>query len=267
MRKKIWGTDQPPGAKDPYKQDSMSQYQKTKEPAKKPAASAAPADMSTYQPADNAEGLEEVGGKGIWWMNRVEPEFEGFIPSMKLEDPYEVTAALHRAVVEVFALRAAELPLSTLGAAGITPDMTSEVQIVAAQDGARLGLPDHIKLEELTATLRPARDEVSVKTNPSPAEAEVAADRTEVDPIMATKVKGAVDETITKGNPSPAEAEVAADRSGNDPLKDATFMQMVEHWDPVWLSVSLKEPEVKFAVSHRSTISLDCTCTDSATAC
>ena len=258
-RKKIWGTENPPGAKDPYSATPEQQYAAAKKAAKPPKAKKAPVeavpqDMSSYAPAESWDGLQEVGGKGIWWMNRAEPEFEGFIPTMKLDDPYEITAALHRAVVEVFALRAAEVPLSQLGNAAIGPDVTAEVQIVQHDDGARLGLPDHITLEDLTTSLSPSKNETSVKTNPSVSEAIVAADRDNIDPMVSEKVSEAIDETLAKGNPSASEEIVAADRSGSDPLRDAAFQSMVESWDPVWLSVSLREPAVKFAVSDRHSL-------------
>ena len=96
-RKKIWGTDKPPGAKDPYGGPSAAEMyaaERNGKKVQKPKARAPKLeqfDMSTYQEADSAEGLEEVGGKGIWWMNREEPEFKGFMPPMKVDDPYEVT--------------------------------------------------------------------------------------------------------------------------------------------------------------------------------
>ena len=133
-------------------------------------------DMSTYQESDSWDGLEEVGGKGIWWMNRDEPEFKGFMPPMKVDDPYEVTAALHRAVVEVFALRASNKPLELLSGAAIGPDVTAEVQVVTDAEGGRLALPEHTTLSDITEAFAQIEDETAVKTNPTESEEMVAAD-------------------------------------------------------------------------------------------
>ena len=263
-RKKIWGTDKPPGAKDPYGGPSAAEMYAAERQGKKigkpkvPKAKAVKLeqfDMSTYQESDSWEGLEEVGGKGIWWMNREEPEFKGFMPWMKVEDPYEVTAALHRAVVEVFALRAANKPLEMLNAASIGPDVTSEVQIVSGPEGARLALPEHMELSDITGSFSQVFDETAVKTNPSMAEAEVAADRSAAKPQSDNNPVEMVDETEVKVAPSLAEEEVAADRSNVDPMRDAAYRAMVESWDPAWLNISLKDPALKFAVSQFRTSS------------
>lgn len=256
-RKKIWGTDKPPGAKDPYGGPSAAEMYAAERNGKKISKPKAPRarapkleqfDMSTYQESDSAEGLEEVGGKGIWWMNREEPSFQGFMPPMKVDDPYEVTAALHRAVVEVFALRAANKPLELLSGAPIGPDVTTEVHIVDGADGGRLALPEHIKLSDITELFTRVEDETAVKTNPSESEAIVAADRSAREPATSHAPVEMVDETVVKTAPSMAEEEVAADRSNVDPLRDQAYQQMVESWDPVWLTVSLADPAVKFAV-------------------
>jgi hypothetical protein len=254
-RKKIWGTEKPPGAADPYGGPSaVEKYAIERKGTTGVVEDSRPVeeeiDTSTYEPADNWVGLEEVGGKGIWWQGRPEPGFEGYIPAQKITDPYELTAALHRTVVEVFALRAAELPLEKLTNAGVGPDFTPEVQIVASGDGAKLKLPKGMTLEEIPEALAPQIDETAVKTNPSIAEADVAADRSTVDPLLAEKAKATLkDETMEKGNPSESEIDVAADRSDVDPLHKLQFQHMVESWDPIWLNVSLADPEVKFAVS------------------
>lgn len=254
-RKKIWGTDKPPGAADPYGGPSAAEKYKAEKEGKPVAAAeeaVTPAeeewDMSTYEPADSWVGLEEVGGKGIWWSGRQEPDFEGYIPLYKVTDPYELTAALHRTIVEVFALRAADLPLAKLSIAGVGPDLTAEVQIVAADEGGELRLPENITLEAITESLEQV-DETAVKTNPTESEADVAADRSSVDPLLKPEVLAKLEEAIAKGNPTDSEADVAADRSDIDPMFPQKFQTLVENWDPLWLNISLLDPQVKFAVS------------------
>jgi uncharacterized protein involved in copper resistance len=89
-------------------------------------------------------------------------------------------------------------------------------------------------------------DETAVKKNPSESEADVAADRSSVDPLHHESV--GIDETKVKGNPSESEADVAADRSTVDPLRH----ESLESSDRAWLEVSLEDPEVKFAVGNFS---------------
>lgn len=179
--------------------------------------------MSAYEPADNWAGLEEVGGRGVWWSGRQEPNYNGYIPQQKITDPYELTAALHRAVVEVFALRDADQPLSKLTNSDVGPDLTTEVQIVMEDGGAKLSLPQNVGLLDISESLAPRVQ---------------ALDETVIE-----------DETAVKANPTESEVDVAADRSHVDPLHQSQAQSAVESWDPTWLSVSLKDPEVKFTVS------------------
>lgn len=232
-RKRIWGTDKPPGAADPYGGPSAAELYKAEREAKVNAekgvdsTSAAPEaewDMSTYEPADSAEGLEEVGGKGIWWSGRQEPEYEGYIPPQKVTDPYELTAALHRTLVEVFSLRDADQPLSKLVGSGVGPDLTITAQIIQADGGATLRLPENLGLHDITDSLLPRVQEPGDET---------------ID----------VDETAVKTNPTESEADVAADRSTVDLLHRSHLQTAVESWDPTWLSISLNNLDVKFAVS------------------
>ncbi|KFY07391.1 hypothetical protein V492_07171 [Pseudogymnoascus sp. VKM F-4246] len=233
-RKKLWGTDKPPGAADPYGGPGAAEIYEAERKARKgetavEETSTTPAedwDMSAYEPVDNWSGLEEVGGRGVWWSGRQEPKYDGYIPQQKVTDPYELTAALHRAVVEVFALRDADQPLSKLANSAVGPDLTTEVQIAMVDGGAQLGLPQNISLQEISDSLAPRVKE--------------SVDETIVE-----------DETAVKADPTESEVDVAADRSPVDPLHESRVQSAVESWDPTWLSVSLTDPEVKFTVVKR----------------
>ena len=68
MRRKIWGTDQPPGQKDPYARKGTpgaAPNVPKKKPRKEPDSSLAAAD--DYVPAVTWDGLEQVGGASGWW--------------------------------------------------------------------------------------------------------------------------------------------------------------------------------------------------------
>jgi len=261
IRQRIWGTDKPPGLEDPYGDRSV--FDRTKKRAKVEEAEeredqleeAKPTpDLSTYEPASTWDGLEKVGGFGNWWKENWDPDhqFQGFLPAEVIKDPDEVTAALHRAIVEVFALQQVGMPLKDISAAIPGVDLTHEVQISPTATGATLQFSQEASLEQVIQSLTPAvDDETTVKENPTESEEDVAADRSTIDPLHPSSPEVEVDETAEKGNPTESEEDVAADRSTVDPLSGSTQMtygELVASWDPSWLQISLENPEIKFAV-------------------
>lgn len=89
LRKKIWGSETPPGQDDPYGKESVfDQRRRDKEQAREKGRELEPApeqeveqpeDEDEYFEADTAEGLEMVGGPG--WGTRqweVANPFKGF---------------------------------------------------------------------------------------------------------------------------------------------------------------------------------------------
>lgn len=79
LRRKIWGTDSPPGRADPYSKESvLDQANKAKQQPEVPkeeelevervkAAPAVAADDANYEPAASWDGLEEVGDYEEFW--------------------------------------------------------------------------------------------------------------------------------------------------------------------------------------------------------
>jgi hypothetical protein len=274
LRRKIWGTDQPPGQENPYVNASVYDQHKERiqeeELAKhegREGTLVAMADLDTsYVPAANWDGLERVGGFGNWWKQNWDPEhqFEGFLPRERATDKNVVMASLHRAMVEVFALQEAGIPLSEISKTTSAWDPTRFVQIIPTTAGATLHFLPNSSLDEVVQSLTPATgetDETAVKRNPSESEADVAADRSTLDPLHPQPTEE-VDETKEKGDPSESEADVAVDQSTVDPLhpnkpstdntthvKSVSGLDVSDSWDPEWLEVSLEDPEVKFAVS------------------
>jgi hypothetical protein len=256
IRQRIWGTDRPPGLEDPYGGKSvlekMKERAEVEEPERKEGrleAAKSNLDLSTYVPASTWDGLEKVGSYEGWWEENWDPyhQFDGFLPKEVVKDSDEITAALHRAVVEVFALQQAGLPLREISAAAPSDDLTLEVQISPSAAGAALQFSQEASLEDIVQSLAPAmEDETVVKENPTESEEDVAADRSTIDPLHPSSE---VDETAPKGNPTESEEDVAADRSTVDPLSQMTYDALVASWDPAWLQISLENREVKFAVS------------------
>jgi hypothetical protein len=262
VRKRIWGTDAPPGLEDPYGDKSI--FDKTKQRAKVEEAEereaqkeAAKPNLSSYEPASTWDGLEQVGGFGGWWKENWDPDnqFIGFCPAEVMQDPEEVTTVLHRAIVEIFALQEAGMPIQDISTAAPDDDLTREVQISPAATGATLQFSQEASLERIVQSLAPAvEDETPVKEDPTESEEDVAADRPTIDPLHAdSTIPAAVDETSEKGNPTESVEDVAAERSTVDsPSETAPQMiyeDLIASWDPSWLQISLESPEVKFAVS------------------
>lgn len=78
IRRKIWGTDNPPGQEDPYEFLSIAEQRRAKDKTKKdpvalaeagPEAGVVPPDAtaSNYVPATTWDGLEQIGGATGWW--------------------------------------------------------------------------------------------------------------------------------------------------------------------------------------------------------
>jgi hypothetical protein len=262
FRQRIWGTDRPPGLENPY--EGKSVLNKAKEPEKEDEIEEGQAEqeaakpkpvLSTYEPASTWDGLEEVGEDGSWSQENWDPDhqYKGFLPLEVMKDSDEVTAALHRAVVEVFALQQAGIPLQEISAVAPGDDLTQEVRISPSTTGATLQFSQQVSLEQIIQSLAPVvEDETVVKENPTESEEDVAADRSSIDPLHPPTTPAAVDETAEKEYPTESEEDVAADRSTVDPLSDSTqvtYNELVASWDPSWLEISLETPEVKFAVS------------------
>lgn len=282
IRKKIWGGEAP-GLKDPYGDSSVFDRTKkrtqTPEEADKDAGeliseiverqprhlrddvkfSLPPKDFEKsssieYKPANTWDELEDVGGKEDWYdenWNRKHP-FNGFLPTQKMTDADEITAALHRAMVEVFALQQAGIPIAKVTKASVGQDYTYEVQITPSASGVSLQFPELFSLQDLLQTLSPAIDETKEKVAPTESEEDVAADRSTIDPLHPEYTPTTSNETLEKGNPTESEEDVAADRSEEDPLAEKTFN--VESWDPSWKEISLENPEVKFVVCPPASI-------------
>ncbi|TVY42846.1 hypothetical protein LSUB1_G003757 [Lachnellula subtilissima] len=255
IRRKIWGTDDPPGLEDPY--DGQSRFEKKPKPTVVPRQmTAAPQLPADYVPSSTWDGLESVGD--IW-----EPEYEfgGFLPAEMVTDTDEMTAALHRAMVEIFALKQAGLSLLDLPKAILGVDPTHDVDIVPGADGTQLRFNKDSSLAEVLqalihdVSLSPV-DETAEKGAPTEAEEDVAADRSELDPLHPDESSTPIDETAVKEWPTESEEDVAADRSEVDPLKDSEaympYDELIASWDPSWLQVSVEDPEIKFAILKRT---------------
>ncbi|RFU27593.1 hypothetical protein B7463_g8760, partial [Scytalidium lignicola] len=269
VRRRIWGTDKPPGQTDPYGEpgfvEKLKQRSSGQEAEERQAARTIPTDLSGYEPATNWEGLERVGGYGHWWKENWDPEhpYIGFSPAEVVKDSSEATAALHRAVVEAFSLQQAGRSLSEISKLQTEFDPTHDVQIAASATGATIQFPVDTPAEQvLLFSEERDFDETIEKTNPTPSEEDVAADRSISDPLHPEITEPKIDDSTRKRNPTESEEDVVADRENITPtgetpgsVKSArytTYDELVAAWDPAWLQISLENPELKFAVFKRT---------------
>ena len=244
LRKRIWGTESPPGQTDPYRKGDEGSASSA--PSKGKSAPKPETIDGSYHPATTWDGIEMVGGYGKWWKDNWDPEHpvRGFMPSQRLTDTYAITAALHRAVVEVFIFKNAGRSLSELSnVPGI--DLTGKVDIRPATDGGAMLEYNDSEIEK-----RIIQAALAAVEEPTQSEQDVRSDQSPIDPLREE-----LEASSEKLNSTESEADVAADRSAIDPLKVAddmsaarSYQQQIESWDPAWLQISLQDAEVKFAV-------------------
>lgn len=240
---------------------------------------------TTYKAADSWEGLEVVGGKE----SPLPETFQGFLPKERASNNDQITAALHRAVVEVYALYQAGESLKVLGRPlleqELQKDITSEVQFVKIKQGAGLKYPEEQTQREILESLvdRPSLEEPSMLKmgEVEMEDGEVEKEKTK---IPTDSEKG--DETKLSSSDSSsdaveiknAETEKATDSqkdTGTRPLpnassgktriipavesaaqkaqaeRDESLKKTIASWDPLWLSVSLQHNQIRFAVLKR----------------
>lgn len=237
LRRKIWGTDSPPGAKDPY--GGLSKFERKKmqeeEQALEQAEQSRPVTQEVsadYQPADSWNGLEVVGDTAAMFRQQWEADhqFEGFLPSHVMNDTAEITANLRRAIVEVLAHRQAGLT-SELPSAEYSEDLTRNVTLGYSKAGLTLDFGSQENYEYLIQSLTPAENETTEREEPTDAEEEVAAERTNEDPL----------ENGDSDTESPA-------RKALTETSATSYEEVVQNWDASWLQIPLDNPDVKFAV-------------------
>lgn len=103
LRKKIWGTETPPGEADPYGNESRFDRSKLQTEEQEPEpetvdtnAVAATSDVD-YVPATTWDGLDHIGGASGWWEEAWDKEnkFQGYAFVIPLLAAYLTFPQLH----------------------------------------------------------------------------------------------------------------------------------------------------------------------------
>ncbi|KAF7118086.1 hypothetical protein CNMCM5793_007472 [Aspergillus hiratsukae] len=128
VRRKIWGTDNPPGLKDPYGGEGVLERKFKKQPGQQdeePARGSAEAletqsedvlSADTYEPATTWEGLPRIGHLGKWSdLPPTEADvFNPFMLKKKLTKFGHIHLAAHQAAVELCLMHALKKPLTRI---------------------------------------------------------------------------------------------------------------------------------------------------------
>ncbi|MCJ1306316.1 hypothetical protein MMC08_009136, partial [Hypocenomyce scalaris] len=246
----MWGTENPPGAEDPY--GGPSKLEQRRDNRKKDLVAVAegapdaetvlPDDgASNYVPATTWDGLEHIGGASGWWEEAWDQEhpFYGFMAPSKMTSREEIEAAVRRAVIEVFTLQDAERQLADAVNAlddKVIPDFEN-VTISQSDDGSVVlnFLDTHVREDILQSTDLSRRGPAEeVMETQDEYEAASTKGITEVDAVHATPVGQIM------------------------PEKESTAQQTGEFHPPAstsaesgWGDVSIRDTDLKFAVLKR----------------
>ena len=207
------------------------------------------------------DGLKRVGGGPVW---QPEVDFEGFLPADAATEPGEIIASLHRAVVEVFALKQAGKPLHELSTLfpeiDIFRDWTDDVQIAPSSGGATIQMPKNTSLQEVIGFLAtPEAIDRVPEAEPTESQEDVEADRSAVDPLKLEDTSSS-EHGPEQARRTESEDYRTADHTLGGSLVVKTFNDVISSWDPSWLQISLENPRIKFAVSQDpSSIGLELT--------
>ncbi|KAL2366326.1 hypothetical protein RJZ56_000783 [Blastomyces dermatitidis] len=128
LRRKLWGTDNPPGVKDPYGSESQLDYVEPEELSKADPylaselgedeqgvriATAEEKEQAEYKSADTWDGLRQVGAEQ-WWENppKAEDFFAPFMSIEKVTSRTKFYQILHQTMVEILILKTMNKPLT-----------------------------------------------------------------------------------------------------------------------------------------------------------
>ncbi|KAI9887950.1 MAG: hypothetical protein M1823_000207 [Watsoniomyces obsoletus] len=273
LRRKIWGTDNPPGQADPYTRLSPEEKERelrrqAEREAKKAASDTSADRLGAYVPATTWNDLERVGEPDLTveeeWLR--EHQFQGFLSAEALSNPVQLTAALHQAVVEVLTLHQAGEPLTELPNVGPDEHLTTSVQVAPSDDarGAALVFPADEVHEEILRSLRGpenatgmslAQEEGTEPSSDQLTEHEVAP-RGPLDPPEeeSNQEKGEVDSSLLLSEETVAVEDTETPLHEDTPASEVDINQleaMVVSWGDSWLAIPLKDMSIKFAVVKR----------------
>ncbi|KAL4808476.1 ribosomal subunit 39S-domain-containing protein [Aspergillus unguis] len=247
VRRKLWGTDNPPGLKDPYggeghfekkfkKSQASGQEPETQKAAAEEVVEEDPLDEAAsgdYEPATTWDGLERVGHLGKWSdLAPAESDaYEPFFSTHRLTKPGHLALAAHQAAVELCLMhslnkRRIESICEVVEHEKAVFDLirNCKVQSREGQWGSALVYPDEETKKALVYIFQ------QIGTNPKAPNAEEAAEE------AAEEVE---------------EAEESAEIEDSEPVRKVPFFGYEDVTDKGFLELSLQDPKTKFAFLKR----------------
>jgi len=185
------------------------------------------------------------------------------MPATKFTHRKQIELALHRALVEVFALRGAGLDLAMASAGAQTPpqlDWTDKVRIGPSIDktSAVLEFPDAVAkaqlLESITKQMNRAQERTTARDTLTKGQNHTEALEELVNKSEETiaEMKGTV--SALQGMVTTADTSSTAKKSNVKATKSKSLSKQgtieSNRWGSGWRSISLANLEVKFAVSY-----------------
>ncbi|MCJ1398922.1 hypothetical protein MMC11_002123 [Xylographa trunciseda] len=254
IRRKIWGTQNPPGQADPYGDASILDQSKGQPPELEPEPEGVSQVSTTgdkslpsstayadYVPATTWEGLDQIGGATGWWEEAWDQDnqFNGFMSSTQLEKNDSVKAAIHKAIVEVHMLKLVNKPLAEVTKFPLNSQFDfSSVPFIKAENG--IISMDNGGIENKSETLD------SIMKSDEAAEAELE------DP---TVIKGqdevpreALESHLKSGDITITQDTIGGGFANTGSTKKPVFQEVD---DEIWTSISLEDQMLKFAVLKR----------------
>ncbi|MCJ1285603.1 hypothetical protein MMC26_004944 [Xylographa opegraphella] len=265
IRRKIWGTQDPPGQADPYGDASVLDQTKKQtlesEPEQaveeRPTTGDEPLSTSAanedYVPATTWDGLDHIGGATGWWEEAWDEEhqFTSFISPLKLESNDDVKRAIRKAVVEVHMLKQVDRPLAEVTQFPLESQFDfSSVTFVKAESG--IVSIDNGDVEDKSGILYAMThpddvaelDGIVASDKVAEVQAEEPTDTLGKDDMSREAMESHLkfgDFTITQDT---LEREVPNPENAEKPVSSK-----VE--DQTWMGISLEDQMMKFAVIKR----------------
>ncbi|OJD21102.1 hypothetical protein ACJ73_07560 [Blastomyces percursus] len=207
LRRKIWGTDNPPGVKDPYGSESQLDYVEPTEQLSEAdpyfapemgeedqgmrIATAEEKEHAEYKSADTWDGLRQVGVEQ-WWENppRAEDFFAPFMSTEKVTSSTKFYQILHQTMVEILILKNMNKPLTdSCNIMGYEDEILSiineaEVTPTTSFDNASLTFPSEEAKKTIYEWFSQLYEPVEDSAEAGAEEVDLAAESTQADEIM-----------------------------------------------------------------------------------
>lgn len=177
--------------------------------------------VTSYTPADTADGLEVVGGLGGWFERDehwgASKRYAGFAPSSHVADPALLELNVRRAVAEALAVAAAA------AAAGAGSDKSPLLTGLWERGGRE-------EAERALGLRLEVREDGAVG-------------------VVAADAEGIVGGLRWDPDAPGAEVAKAGEEVGRQQYSPEEAREIVQSWDQGWKNISLHDAQLKFAVS------------------